>query len=174
RRTANSTGREYEPKSRKCLAMPIPVATPHGFRSRLRSVFRFRPGSLLILLALGWPMILAGILSLIPGYVEFEFNSLVALVWIWLPSAVMLLVGLLVRFAPGLRERRVPFPFTGIVTALIVSGALRVAYERGLDLTVRALFMGSRAAPALIDVLAAETARSRVAVRSSAATDGLA
>jgi len=85
-------------------------------------------------------MILPGMLSLTSGYVELEFNSLPALVWVWFPSAVTLLVGLLMLLVPGLREWRVPFRLIGIVLALIVLGGLRVAYEHGLDLTVRAGF----------------------------------
>src|SRR5712692_1515519 len=117
--------------------MVMPVAIFNWFRSRTRSTFRFRIGSLFVLLALGWPMILPGMLSLIPGYVELEFNSFPALVWVWFPSAVTLLVGLLILLVPGLREWRVPFRLIGIVLALIVLGGLRVAYEHGLDLTVR-------------------------------------
>jgi HEAT repeat protein len=118
-------------------------------------------------------MILPGMLPLTPGYVEFEFNSLAALYWVWFPSAVMLLVGLLMLLVPGLREWRVPFRFIGIVLALIVLGGLRVAYEHGLDLTARAVLLGSRAVPAHVHVLAAETATSRVTYRSSAARHDL-
>jgi len=153
--------------------MVMPVAIFNWFRSRTRSTFRFRLGSLFVLLALGWPMILPGMLSLTPGYVEFQFNTLVALIWVWFPSAVTLLIGLLIHLVPGLREWRVPFRFIGIVLALIVPGGLRVAYEHGLDLTVRAGLLGPRAVPALIDVLAAEIASSRVTSRSRVARDDI-
>ena len=159
--------------SQKYLAKVMPAAILDWFRSRSRSPFRFRLGSLFVLLALGWPMILPGLLSLTPDYVEFEFNTLAALVWVWFPSAVTLLVGLLMLLVPGLRDWRVPFPFVGIVLALIVPGGLRVAYEHGLDLTVRAALLGRRAVPALLDVLAAETASSRVTSRSRVARDDL-
>lgn len=153
--------------------MVTPVAILNWFRSRTRSAFRFRLGSLFVLLALGWPMILPGLLSLTPGYVEFEFNSLPALVWVWFPAAVTLLVGLLMYVVPGLREWRVPFRWMGIVLALIVPGVLRVAWEHGLDLTVRAALLGPRAVPALLDVLAAEEASSRVTFRSKVASHGI-
>ena len=97
--------------SPKYLAKVMPVAILNWFRSRSRSPVRFRLGSLFVLLAFGWPMILPGMLSLTPGYVEFEFNSLAALVWVWFPSAVTLLVGLLIYLVPGLREWRIPFRF---------------------------------------------------------------
>jgi len=45
------------------LAMVTPVAILNRFRSRSRSAARFRLGSLPLLLALGWPMILPGILE---------------------------------------------------------------------------------------------------------------
>jgi hypothetical protein len=151
----------------------MPVAIFNWFRSRTRSTVRFRLGSLFVLLALGWPMILPGMLSLAPGYVELEFNSLPALVWVWFPAAVTLAVGLLLHLVPGLREWRVPFRLMGIVLALIVAGVVRVAWEHGLDLTVRAGLLGSRAVPALLDVLAAEEASSRVTYRSRAASDDI-
>jgi hypothetical protein len=151
--------------------MVTPVAILDWFRSRSHSAARFRLGSVFLLLALGWPMILPGILSLTPGYVEFQFNSLAALVWVWFPSAVMLLIGLLMHLVPGLRERRVPSRWIGILLALIVPGGLRVAYEHGLDLTVQAVLFGSRAVPALVHVLAAETATSHVTSRSRVARD---
>jgi hypothetical protein len=156
---------------RKLLAMVMPVAILNWFRSRFP--VRFRLGSLFVLLALGWPMILPGVLSLTSGYVEFEFNTLPALVWVWFPSAVTLLVGLLMLVVPGLREWRVPFRFIGIVLTVIVLGVLRVAYEHGLDLTVRAGLFGSHAVPALIHALAAESASSRVTFRSTAARHDL-
>jgi HEAT repeat protein len=118
-------------------------------------------------------MILPGMLMLAPGYVQFEFNSLAALVWVWFPSAVMLLVGLLMLLVPGVRRWRVPFQLIGIIVALIVVGGLRVAYEHGLDLTVGAALLGSHAVPALIRVLAAEKATSHVTFRSEAARDDL-
>jgi hypothetical protein len=155
------------------LARVIPAAILDGFRSRSRPAVRFRLGSLLVFLALGWPMILPGLLSLTPDYVELEFNSLAALVWVWFPSAVTLLVGLLMVSVPGLRDLRVPFPLVGIVLALTAPGGVRVAYEHGLDLSVRAALLGRRAVPALLDVLAAETASSRVTSRSRAARNGL-
>src|SRR5260221_7519292 len=127
----------------------MPVAILNWFRSRSRSAFRLRLGSLFVLLALGWPMILPGILSLIPDYVELEFNALPALVWVWFPSAVTLLIGLGLHLVPGLRKRHVPIRLTGIVLALIVLGGLRVAYEHGLDLIVRTGLLGTRAVPAL-------------------------
>jgi HEAT repeat protein len=105
--------------------------------------------------------------------VELEFNTLAALVWVWFPSAVMLAACLLVHLAPALREWRVPFRFIGMVLALIVPGGLRVAYEHGLDLTVRMGLLGSRAVPALIRVLAAETVSSHVTSRSSVARGDL-
>jgi hypothetical protein len=151
--------------------MVTPDAILNWVRCQLRSARRFRVGSLFILLALGWPMILPGILALHPDYVEFEFNSLPALIWVWFPSAVMLSVGVLILAVPPLREWRVPFRVTGILLALIVVGGLRVAYEHGLDLTVRALLMGSHSVPALLRVLAAETESSRVTYRSRAARD---
>jgi len=149
--------------------MVMPVAILNWFRSRSRFPVRFRLGSLFVLLALGWPMILAGILSLTPGYVEFEFNSLPALIWAWFPSAVTFAVGLLISLVPGVRQWRVPFGFTAIVATLVVLGGLRVAYEHGLDLTVRTVLFGSRSVPALLHVLAAETRSSRVTFRSTAA-----
>jgi HEAT repeat protein len=118
-------------------------------------------------------MILPGMLSLTPGYVELEFNSLPALVWVWFPSAVTLLVGFLIYLVPGLREWRVPLRLMMILPASIVLGGLRVGYEHGLDLTVRAVLLGPRAVPALIHVLAAETATSRVTSRSRVARDDL-
>src|SRR5262245_40394987 len=129
--------------------MVTPVAILNWFRTLSRFAVRFRVGSLFILLALGWPMILPGMLSLTPHYVELEFNSIPALVWVWFPSAVTLLLGLLMLVVPGVRQWRVPFRITGIVLALIVAGGLRVAYEHGLDLTVGAALLGSHAAPAL-------------------------
>jgi HEAT repeat protein len=118
-------------------------------------------------------MILPGILSLIPGYVELEFNSLPALVWVWFPAAVTLVIGILLYLVPGVREWRVPFRLTGIILALIVAGVMRVAWEHGLDLTVRTALLGTRAVPALLDVLALETASSRVTFRSSVARDDI-
>ncbi len=153
--------------------MVMPVAILNWFRSRSRSPVRFRLGSLFVVLALGWPLILPGMLSLTPGYVEFQFNNLAALVWVGFPSGVTLLVGLFMHLVPGLREWRVPFRFMWIVLPLIVLGGLRVAFEHGLDLTVRVGLFGSRAVPALIHVLAAETASSRVTSRSRVARDDL-
>src|SRR5437868_224648 len=109
------------------VGLVMPVAILNCFRSRSRSAVRLRLGSLFVLLALGWPMILPGLLSLIPGYVEFEFNSFPALIWVWFPSAVTLLVGLLVYLVPGLREWRMPFRFIWILPTAIVLGSLRVA-----------------------------------------------
>ena len=137
---------------RKSLARVVPAAILDWFRTRSRTAFRFRVGSLVVLLALGWPLILPGLLSLIPGYVEFEFNSLPALIWVWFPVAVTLVVGLLLLVVPWLRERRLPFPFGGIVLALIVAGGLRLAYEHGLDLTVRAALMGGFAQSRVLEV----------------------
>ncbi len=151
----------------------MPVAILNWIRSRSRSAPRLRLGFLFVVLALGWPMILPGLLSLTPGYVELEFNTLAALVWVWFPSTVTLLVGLLLLVVPRVREWRVSFRLTGIVLALIAFGGLRVAWEHGLDLTVRAVLLGSRAVPALINALAAETASSRVTFRSTAASHGL-
>jgi hypothetical protein len=151
----------------------MPIAIFNWIRSRSRSALRLRPGSLFVLLALGWPLILPGMLSLTPGYVELEFNTLAALVWVWFPAAVTLALGLLLYLVPWLRERRVPFPLTGILLALIVFGGLRVAWEHGFDLTVRAWLLGSHAVPALIDASAVETASTRVTFRSTAARHGL-
>jgi HEAT repeat protein len=153
--------------------METPVAILNWFRSRSGPAVRFRLGSLFLLLALGWPMILPGMLALTPGYVEFEFTTLAALLWVWFPSAVMFSVGLLMCLVPGLREWRVPFRFIGIVVAVIVPGGLRVAYEHGLDLTILAGLLGSRAVPALIHVLAAEETSSHVTFRSRVARDDL-
>jgi HEAT repeat protein len=83
------------------------------------------------------------------------------------------ILGLLMLRVLGLRERRVPLRFVGIALASIVPGSLRVAYERGLDLTVRAGLLRARAVPAVLDVLAAETAASRVTSRSTAVSNGL-
>jgi hypothetical protein len=153
--------------------MVTPVAILNWFRSRSRPAAQFRLGALFVLLALGWPMILPGMLSLTPGYEEFQFNSLAALIWVWFPSAAVLLVGILMLLVPGVRAWRVPFRLTGIVLALILLGGLRLSYEHGLDLTVRAVLLGSRAVPALIHILAAETASSHVTSRSSAARQDL-
>jgi hypothetical protein len=149
--------------------MVTPGAFANWLRSRSPASVRFRLGAVLVLLALGWPLILPGLLALTPGYVEFEFNSLPALVWVWFPSAVMLAVGLLIWVVPGVREWRVPFGFTGTVATLVVLGGLRLAYEHGLDLTVRTGLLGSHSVPALLQVLAAETTSSRVTFRSTAA-----
>ena len=89
-----------EPMLPKHLARVIPAATLDRLRSRRPSALRPRLGALFVLLALGWPMILPGLLSLAPGYVELEFNGLAALVWVWFPAAVTLLVGLLMLSLP--------------------------------------------------------------------------
>ncbi|MGQ0637156.1 MAG: HEAT repeat domain-containing protein [Planctomycetaceae bacterium] len=148
---------------------------PAEIFDRIRSLAakRFRIGSLVVMLALGWPLVLPLCLSLSPDYVEFEFNSLPALMWVWFPSAAALAIGLLLLIVPGLRDWRVPFWFVAMALALVVSGGLRVAYEWGVDLTLRAGLLGSRAVPGLLDVLAVETASSRVKSRTTAARDGL-
>src|SRR5262249_41211239 len=120
----------------------LPVAILNWFRSRMRSALRLRLGSLVMLLALGWPMILPGILSLVPGYVEFEVNSLPALVWVWFPSGAMLAAGVLLLLIPWAREWRVPFRYVAAAVALIVFGSLRVAYEHGVDLAARTILTG--------------------------------
>lgn len=68
--------------SPRYLAKVMPAALLDWFRSRSRTAFRCRLGSLFVLLALGWPMILPGLLSLTRDYVELEFNTLAALVWV--------------------------------------------------------------------------------------------
>lgn len=138
-------------------------------RYRARSAWRLRVGSLCVFLALGWPLMLPAFLALTPGYVEFQFNSLPALYWVWLPAAVLFALGVLLWLFPGLRQRRVPFWLAGLTAALVVAGSLRVSYEHGLDLMLRSLILGSRTMPALLHVLANETASSRVTSRSAAA-----
>src|SRR4051794_17777244 len=155
--------------SSKDLARVMPAAILDWFRSRTRPGAGFRLGSVFVGIALGWPMILPGLLSLAPDYVELEFNSLAALVWVWFPSAVTLLAGLLMLWVPGLRDWRVPFRVVGVVLVFIISRRLRVAHEHGVGLTVRAALLGARAVPALLDVLAAETVSSRVTSRSEVA-----
>jgi hypothetical protein len=125
------------------------------------------------LIAFGWPLILPGLLSLTPSYVEFEYTSLPALYWVWFPSAVVLGVGLLMSVVPGVRNWRVPFGFSGTVLALVVLGGLRLAYEHGLDLTVRTGLLGSHAIPSLLHVLAREQTTSHVTYRSTAARHDL-
>jgi hypothetical protein len=143
------------------------------FKSRLPAAARFRLGAVLLLLGFGWPLILPCLLSLAPSYIEFEYNTLPALVWVWFPTAVTLGVGLLIYVVPGVRELRAPFGFTGTVAALVVLGGLRLAYEHGLDLTVRTGLLGSHAIPSLLHVLAREQTTSRVTYRSKAARNDL-
>ena len=70
--------------------MRVPAAVINWLRTRSRSLLRLRVGSFFVLLACGWPMILPLLLSLSPDYIEFEFNSLPALIWVWFPSGAML------------------------------------------------------------------------------------
>ncbi|QEH32045.1 HEAT repeat protein [Aquisphaera giovannonii] len=143
------------------LAGRIPAGTLDRLRSRASAAFRLRFGTTLVLLAIGWPLLLPGLLSLVPGYVEFEFETPAALIWAWLPSAVMLVAGLVVSLVPGLRARRVPPPLVGIALAAMGAGGLRVTYEHGVDLTARAMLLGPHAVPALLRALAAEGTNSR-------------
>lgn len=146
---------------------------PLGLQTRLRSAFRMRLGSLVLMVALGWPVILPALLALDPHYVEFEFLSLPALVWMWFPAAVVALIGLFFCLIPGPRHWRVPVPVVGVVLALVVAGSLRVGYERGVDLWARVALLGSHAVPALLQGLAKETASSRITARSRAAGDAV-
>lgn len=149
--------------------MNIPAAVLNWLRTRSRSALRLRIGSFFVLLAFGWPMILPLLLSLTPNYLEFRFNSLPALLWVWFPSGAMLAAGVLLLLIPGVREWRVALPFVATAVALIFSGSLRVAYEHGVDLAVRTMVTGSHAVPALLKVVAKETASKRITTRTNAA-----
>jgi hypothetical protein len=149
--------------------MKVAAAVLNWIRTRNRSTFRLRIGSFFVLLAFGWPMILPLLLSLIPDYIEFEFNSLPALILVWFPSGTMLAAGVCLLLVPWLRERRVAVPFVAVAAFFIVSGSLRVAYEHGADLTVRTMLTGSHAVPALLKVVAKETASTRITRRTNAA-----
>ncbi len=138
--------------------------------SRCRHLPRLRPGSLVMLLAVGWALILPTVAPLFEPEMDVRYRSMFALFYVWPPSAIGLLLGLLLNVVPWVKTLRVPRQVLAIVLLMIVPAALRQLYQYGYDLSFGGDFLGPAAVPSLLRAMAEQTAKeNRITPRSEAA-----